>query len=145
MEKSMAGLTLGSAPYTWGLTTGIFHFNPQNPPQNWFFFFLKKSNFHFQLPQELLVAQHTMGTGPASPVPCATQVPPSQAPGAAFGTSHTHPQSCKNEQFELCFIWKSEFSAPPTFFSPGRQHCQNVLFMQSSKRERKKKKKSQPN
>lgn len=63
------------------------------------------------------MAQHTMGTGPVTPAPSATRVPPSQALGAAFGTSHTHPQSCKNEQLELCFIWKSEFSAPPTFFS----------------------------
>lgn len=50
-------------------------------------------------------------------------------------TFHVNYRNCKNEQFELHFIWKFEFSAPPTFF-PGRQHCQNVLFMQSSKRKK---------
>lgn len=48
---------------------------------------------------------------------------------------HMNYKNCKNEQLEPHFIRKFEFSAPPTFF-PGRQRCQNVLFIQRSKRKK---------
>lgn len=50
-------------------------------------------------------------------------------------TFHMNYKNCKNEQLELHFIWKFEFSAAPPFF-PGRQRCQNVLFIQSFKRKK---------
>lgn len=114
---------LGHAPHTVGLTMEEnhwdFHFNPQNLLCDWFF---KEKSNHLHL-QSLgsFWWPSTRRALPGRPCPArhtsATRVTPSQALGAAFGTSLTHHQSCKNEQLELCFIWKSEFSAPPTFFS----------------------------
>lgn len=147
MKKPMAGLTLGHAPHPVGLTMEEnhwdFHCNPQNLLCDWFF--KEKSNcLHLQSPGELLVAQHTTGIV-RSPLPraaheCHTCDTVTGTWGCFWHISHTSPELQKwaiRTVFHL-EIWI--FSTTNIFF-PGRQHCQNVLFMQSSKRE----KKCQPN
>lgn len=91
----------------------------------------------FQIHTRLLMCQHMMGTDSVTLTYMHSyEMVMCQLGLCLAGTLHVNYKNCKNEQLELHFFWKSEFPAPPTFF-PGRQHCQNILFMQSSKRKKK--------
>lgn len=90
--------------------------------------FKEKSN-----PRELMVAQPPL---PCVAPECHTSDTVTATRGCFWHISHTSPELQKwaiRTVFHL-EIWI--FSTTNIFF-PGRQHCQNVLFMQSSKREKK--------